>query len=81
MNYLELDRGLNGDYKDAYQRVCTYATMKGYTDELIEEQMNELYDILLSDDDIAVMADRLINSVKNLKISLDNTTLALIEYK
>ena len=46
MNYLNLDAALNGEYKDAYQRVCTYAVMKGYTDEMIEEQMNELFDML-----------------------------------
>lgn len=48
MNFHSLERGLTGQYKEAYKKVCTYAALKNYTGDSVEEQMTELYDILLT---------------------------------
>ena len=48
MNFHSLEKGLTGEYKEAYKKVSTYAAMKNYSGDSIEEQMTELYDILLT---------------------------------
>ena len=48
MNYIDLEKGLTGQYRETYKKVCTYAAMKNYSGDSVEEQMTELYDILLT---------------------------------